>query len=91
MAKQVFVSNLDWNTSDEALHRAFAPYGDILEARWLKWDAGRRYGLGVVSFRDDAAARAAIAAMQDAELDGHRLVVDTSEETVTARKRERWS
>ncbi|KAG6468275.1 hypothetical protein ZIOFF_072848 [Zingiber officinale] len=59
---KVFVGGLAWETPTEELHRHFEPFGDILEAVIISDKAtGRSKGYGFVTFRDQEAARRAVA------------------------------
>lgn len=91
MSNKVYVGNLAWGTSNDTLHRVFSTFGEIAEARWIRWDANRKNGLGFVSFRDDSVIDRVIQEMDGAQLDGKYLIVGTSQENVLKGKRERWN
>ncbi|KAE8008486.1 hypothetical protein FH972_004992 [Carpinus fangiana] len=58
-----FVGGLAWATDDEALQRAFSPYGDILESKIINdRETGRSRGFGFVTFGNEKAMRDAIEA-----------------------------
>ncbi|KAG1746248.1 hypothetical protein EDD22DRAFT_918480 [Suillus occidentalis] len=74
MAAKVYVSNLSWNTTDESLSEVFGQFGDIIDAIVMKdGETGRSRGFGFVSFSSSVEAEAAVAGMNEQELDGHRL------------------
>ncbi len=77
MAKKLFVGNLSWGIDDAALEEAFASYGAIDEAVVIVDRAtGRSKGFGFVTFADDSAADAAIAEMNEKEVDGRPVTVN---------------
>jgi RNA recognition motif-containing protein len=77
MAKKLYVGGLSWGTDDQGLNDAFAPYGEVTEARVITdRDTGRSRGFGFVSFSDDGAADRAVAEMNGATLDGRTLNVN---------------
>jgi RNA recognition motif-containing protein len=64
MAKKLFVGGLSWDTTDDGLRQAFAPYGDISEAKVITDRAtGRSRGFGFVTFTEDENAKTAISKM----------------------------
>lgn len=75
MSKKLFIGNLDWNTSQEDLQAAFAAHGEVEEAIIIRDQAGRSKGFGFVTFTDDAAADAATAALNGAELGSRKIAV----------------
>jgi RNA recognition motif-containing protein len=81
MAKKLFVGSLSWNTNDDGLHQAFAQFGEVSEAKVITDRmTGRSRGFGFVTFEDDAAADAAIEALNGTELDGRTIRVDVARE-----------
>ena len=81
MSKKLFVGSLSWNTDDRGLHEAFAPFGEITEAKVITdRDSGRSRGFGFVTFEDDEAADKAISAMNDTELDGRPIRVNVAQD-----------
>ncbi len=80
MSKKLFVGSLSWDTNDEALREAFSPHGEISEAVVITdRDTGRSRGFGFVTFEDDEAADAAMAALNGTELDGRTIRVDVAQ------------
>lgn len=76
MAK-VYVGNLSWNTSDDGLAQAFSPYGQLTDYIVMKdRDTGRSRGFGFVTFETQTEADAAIAALNEQEIDGRRIRVN---------------
>ena len=80
MAKKLFVGNLSWGVDNAALEEAFAQFGAIDEAVVItERGTGRSKGFGFVTFADEAAADAAIAEMQDKEIDGRPVNVNEAQ------------
>jgi len=81
MGTKLFVGGLSWDTDDAGLRAAFAPFGEIVEAKVvLDRDTGRSRGFGFVSFQDEASAEAARSKMNGQMLDGRSLKVDVAAE-----------
>ncbi len=77
MAKKLFVGNISWDTTDESLGEAFGQFGAVEEAVIIKDKfSGRSKGFGFVTYTDDSAADAAVAEMNEKELDGRELTVN---------------
>eukprot|EP01052_Picozoa_sp_SAG31_P036687 SAG31_NODE_4617_length_3092_cov_3.405947_3_plen_77_part_00 len=68
----LFVSNVPWSTTNEALVAAFAPYG-AMSAEVQVLASGRSKGWALVTISGDPAA--CIAAMHDTEFEGRQLIV----------------
>jgi RNA recognition motif-containing protein len=81
MAKKLFVGGLSWGTTDEDLRKAFAPYGQITEAKVITdRDTGRSRGFGFVTFVQDENAKTAISKMHGISLDGRTITVNEAQE-----------
>ncbi|MFT5458749.1 MAG: cold-inducible RNA-binding protein, partial [Myxococcota bacterium] len=81
MSKKLFVGGLAWATDDQALGDAFAAHGEVTEAKVINdRETGRSRGFGFVTFADDAAADAAIAAMDGTNLDGRSIRVNEAQQ-----------
>ena len=79
--KKLFVGGLNWKTTDEGLHQAFAQFGELSEAKVITdRETGRSRGFGFVTFVDDAAADRAISEMDGKELEGRAVKVNQAEE-----------
>lgn len=77
MSNKVFVGGLSWNTTDQGLHDAFKPFGEIVEAKVITdRDTGRSRGFGFVTFQDPNSAKESVSSMNGKELDGRQLRVD---------------
>jgi len=81
MAKKLFVGGLSWDTKDEGLRQAFAPYGEITEAKVITdRDTGRCRGFGFVTFAQNEDAKSAISKMDGTSLDGKTIKVNEAQE-----------
>jgi ATP-dependent RNA helicase RhlE len=81
MSKKLFVGSLSWDTDDQSLRDAFAPHGEVTEARVITdRHSGRSRGFGFVTFADDEAADKAMAALNQQELDGRTIRVDVAQD-----------
>jgi RNA recognition motif-containing protein len=69
MAKNLFIGNLSYSTSESKLKEAFAKYG----ASAVRIMEGRGFGFVEV---DDAQASTAIEEMNDREVDGRKIIVN---------------
>ena len=77
MSKKLFVGGLAWGTTDDALHSAFAQYGEVAEAKVITdRETGRSRGFGFVTLEDDAAAERAIEELNGSELEGRAIKVN---------------
>jgi RNA recognition motif-containing protein len=87
MAKKLFVGNLSWNTRDDGLYEAFAPFGAVTEATVIMdGDTGRSRGFGFVTFADEAAGDDAMSAMDGTDLDGRSIRVNPAQERRNGRR-----
>jgi cold-inducible RNA-binding protein len=77
MSSKLFVGNLSFNTTENALQDAFAAHGTVVEAN-LMMDrvSGRPRGFGFVTMSTPEEAEKAIAALNGAQLDGRALTVN---------------
>ena len=77
MNNKLFVGNLSFNTSENALNDAFAAFGSVTEATiMMDRMTNRPRGFGFVTMSSDAEAQAAVAGMNGKELDGRPLTVN---------------
>lgn len=76
----IYVGNLNWNMTSEDLQDLFAPYGEVTSAKIVtdKFNNNRSKGFGFVEMSDDDAARTAIAALHDQDIQGRKIVVNES-------------
>ena len=72
----IYVSNLSFDVQDEDLKEFFTPYGEVSSAKIITArDTGRSRGFGFVEMSDDAAAKKAIAELNDATVEGRNIKV----------------
>lgn len=73
--KKLYVGNMSFKTTEEALTAAFAAYGTVLSASIvMDRETGRPRGFGFVEMEDGA--EEAIADLNGKELDGRALTVN---------------
>ncbi|AGV14544.1 glycine-rich RNA binding protein, variant 2 [Cryptococcus neoformans var. grubii H99] len=76
-ASKVYVGNLSWNSTDDTLLQVFSAYGTVTDCIVMKdRETGRSRGFGFVTYGSPQEAEAAIAAMNEQELDGRRVRVN---------------
>lgn len=76
----IYVGNLSWTMTDDDLNNLFSQYGAVTSAKVLKDKvSGRSKGFGFVEMDDNDAANAAIAALNDFEVQGRKLKVNESQ------------
>ncbi|HMN41801.1 MAG TPA: RNA-binding protein [Phycisphaerales bacterium] len=74
---KLYVGNLSFQTTESQLRDIFAAHGEVASAALvMDRETGRPRGFGFVEFRDDAAAKAAIAALNGKNVDGRDLTVN---------------
>jgi len=77
MSAKVYVGNLSWNTTDDTLRQAFSDFGQVLDSIVMRdRDTGRSRGFGFVTFSTAQEADAAIAGLNEQDLDGRRIKVN---------------
>ena len=76
----IYISNLDLQFTDEDLKNLFVPFGSIQSAA-ISMDAftDKSRGFGYVDMPNQEEARAAIAALDQAEVNGRKLTVKEAE------------
>ena len=73
---KLYVGNLPFSVTLDALKEAFSKFGDIEEAVIISDKfSGRSKGFGFVTFSDDEAAKKAIAEMNEKDFEGRPLKV----------------
>jgi RNA recognition motif-containing protein len=77
MAKKLYVGNLAYSVTSEALEQMFLEFGNVVSAQVIQdRDTGRRKGFGFVEMQTDEAAQQAIAGMHEKDFDGRPLTVN---------------
>jgi RNA recognition motif-containing protein len=75
--KTIYVGNLPFSTSEEKVRELFAEHGSVREVRLIADQyTGRLRGFGFVEMEDDAAAKAAMEALNGTDMDGRALKVN---------------
>ena len=76
MAKRIFVGNLPFSATDDQLRGLFSAHGEVTSVNIITDKfTNRSRGFAFVEMSDDAAAAAAIAALNQYQLDGRALTV----------------
>ena len=81
MPKKIYVGNLSYSVDDQELKNLFSQHGTVTSARVIidRYD-NRSKGFGFVEMEDDAAATAAIEALNGNEHMGRELKVSEARE-----------
>ncbi|HHI76927.1 MAG TPA: RNA-binding protein [Gammaproteobacteria bacterium] len=75
--KNIYVGNLAYSVSDDALREAFAAYGEVARAKVIMdRDTGRSKGFGFVEMPNDAEAQAAIDGLNEQPIEGRNVRVN---------------
>ena len=72
---RIFVGNLPWSTTAEALERLFEPYGLVDHAQLAPARVSHHAGVGFVEMPNPAEARAAIAGLQGTVLGAQQVTI----------------
>ncbi|HSW74429.1 MAG TPA: RNA-binding protein [Candidatus Saccharimonadales bacterium] len=79
MSTKLFVRKLSFSTTDDSLEAQFAQYGKVVSAQVIiDRDTNRSKGFGFVEMEDQAAAQAAINALDGHEFEGRTIVVNVA-------------
>lgn len=77
MATKLFIGKLSFDTTNDSLQTQFAQYGTVVSAQIIMdRDSNRSKGFGFVEMEDQAAAQAAINALNGKEFEGRNIVVN---------------
>ena len=77
--KKLFVGNLPWGINNDSLRELFATVGEVVEARVITDRmSGRSKGFGFVTFATEEAAQAAIAQLNEKEIEGRKIIVNVA-------------
>lgn len=88
MSKNIYVGNLPWSSSENDVRAAFEAHGPVSSVKLIEdRETGRPRGFGFVEMDDDAAAMAAIEALDGADFGGRNLKVN---EARPRAERPRW-
>jgi cold-inducible RNA-binding protein len=81
MAKRIFVGNLRCSATEDQLRGLFSAHGEVASVNIITDKfTNRSRGFAFVEMNDDAAAAAAIAALNQYQLDGRALTVNEARE-----------
>ncbi len=90
MGKNIYVGNLSYDSTEDAVRALFEQYGTVQSANLITdRDTGRPRGFGFVEMEDGEAAQAAIEALNGVELDGRTLKVNEAKPR-EPRPQRRW-
>ncbi len=79
MAKNIYVGNLPWSTTDADLRNMFSAHGEVTSAHVIEdRETGRSRGFGFVEM-DEEGARNAIQALNGADMQGRSLKVNEAQ------------
>ena len=77
--KKLYVGNLPWSMTGDSLRAMFSSYGELTDAVVISDRmSGRSKGFGFVTFANEADAPKAAAEMNDKDVEGRKLVVNTA-------------
>lgn len=86
MAKNIYVGNLPWSSSEDDVRDTFAQYGEVMSAKIIyDRETGRSRGFGFVEM-EDGAADEAIKDLDGSEMGGRNLKVNEAR----PRPQKRW-
>jgi RNA recognition motif-containing protein len=75
----IYVGNLSYEVTEEDLKEAFEAFGEVETVKVLReYDSGRSKGFGFVEMSNNAEAQSAIDGLNDKELKGRTLKVNTA-------------
>lgn len=76
---KLYVGNLPYSVTDEALAKLFDSFGEVQEAKVISDKfSGRSKGFGFVTMADEKMAEKAIAEMNGKDVEGRSIVVNVS-------------
>ena len=77
MAKKLYVGNLSYSTTDDALRNLFSAYGTVASSKIIyDRETGNSKGFGFIEMSSDEEAKNAIAGTNGHEFDGRQLRVN---------------
>ncbi|MFM8734329.1 MAG: RNA recognition motif domain-containing protein [Pirellulales bacterium] len=77
MGKKLYVGNLAYSVTSEALEQMFLEFGTVVSAQVIQdRDTGRSKGFGFVEMQTDEAAQQAISGMHEKDFGGRALTVN---------------
>ena len=86
MNNRLYVGNLSYEATQDALQQCFAEFGDVVEAKIMTdRETGRARGFAFVTMKTDAEANQAVSSLNGAMFEGRPLRVNIAEERSAAR------
>ncbi len=83
MSKKVYVGNLSYNTTEDALRTLFAEFGEVQSVNLITdRDTGRPKGFAFVEMATQQAAQAAMSALNGKMVDNREIRVDLAKPRV---------
>ena len=77
--KKLFIGNLPWGITNDSLRDLFASVGEVVEAMVITDRmSGRSKGFGFVTFATEEAAQAAVAQLNEKEIEGRKIIVNVA-------------
>jgi RNA recognition motif-containing protein len=77
VTKNLYVGNLNYDTTEDTLRTLFSEFGEIESAKVITDQyTGRSRGFGFVEMGTEEAAQAAIGGLNGREVDGRQIKVD---------------
>ncbi|WP_460558083.1 RNA recognition motif domain-containing protein [Ferruginibacter profundus] len=77
----IYVSNLSFNTSDTELSDLFSKFGEVSSAKVITdRETGRSRGFGFVEMGNDEEGKAAMAGLNNKEVEGRAMSVSVAKE-----------
>ncbi len=77
MAVQIYVGNLNYKMTEEALQELFAKYGEVVSAKIIKDRySGRSKGFGFVEMENKDDGEKAVQELNESEVDGRNIRVN---------------
>ena len=74
---QIYVGNMNYRTTEEALEGLFAQYGEVQSVKIITdRETGRAKGFAFITMNDDAAAKTAIEELNEKEFESRTLRIN---------------
>jgi RNA recognition motif-containing protein len=90
MSKNIYVGNMNYNTSEDELRDLFEQYGTVESVKIISdRDTGRSKGFGFVEMENAEEADSAISALNSQEVGGRQLRVNEANDR-PKRNRDSW-
>ena len=87
----MYVSNLSFNTNDDALKQLFEKFGTVSSAKVITdRETGRSRGFGFVEMANDTEANAAMSGLNNTEVEGRTMSVSVAREKQPRNDSRRW-